>query len=81
MLKWTISQQEESAKTDDQTQADFVREGSKTVIRMRRVRVKSTIPATTEQLRHKFRLSARDTPTSTGQGRSKLCYVTTLTGC
>ena len=44
MLKWTISQQEESAKTDVQTQAEVVQPaGSKAVIRMRRVRVKSTI--------------------------------------
>ena len=57
-LAEVASQQEESAQTDDQTQADFVREGSKAVIRMRRVRVKSSMPATTEQLRHKFRLLA-----------------------
>ena len=66
------SQQEESAQTDDHTQADFVREGSKAVIRVRRTKVKSTMPATTEQL-HKYRLLAvhwvcshRDTPTSPG---------------
>ena len=52
------SQQEESAQTDDHTQADFVREGSKAVIRVRRTKVKSTMPATTEQLRHKYRLLA-----------------------
>ena len=52
------SQQEESAQTDDHTQADFVREGSKAVIRVRRTKVKSTMLATTEQLRHKYRLLA-----------------------
>ena len=48
------SQQEESAQTDDHTQADFVREGSKAVIRVRR----TTMPATTGKLRHKYRLLA-----------------------
>ena len=51
------SQQEESALAEDTT-ADFVREGSKAVVRMRRVRARSAMPQTTEQLRHKYRLLA-----------------------
>ena len=51
------SQQEEGALTEETT-ADFVREGSKAVVRMRRVRARSAMPQTTEQLRHKYRLFA-----------------------
>ena len=69
LLKWMMEsspeslaevarQQEEASQTDDTTQADFVREGSRAVLRVKRMRVKSTMPATTEQLRHKYRLLA-----------------------
>ena len=51
------NQQEERALNEDTT-ADFVREGNKAVVRMRRVRVRSAMPQTTEQLRHKYRLLA-----------------------
>ena len=51
------SQQEEGALAEETT-ADFVREGSKAVVRMRRVRARSAMPQTTEQLRHKYRLLA-----------------------
>ena len=44
------SQQEKGALTEETT-ADFVREGSKAVVRMRRVRARSAMPQTTEQLR------------------------------
>ena len=51
------SQHEEGALTEETT-ADFVREGSKAVVRMRRIRARSAMPQTTEQLRHKYRLLA-----------------------
>ena len=55
-LAEVASQQEESAQTDDTTQADFVPEGSRAVLRFYRMQPRSTMPATTQQLRHKFRL-------------------------
>ena len=57
-LAEVASQQEESAQADDTTQADFVREGSRAVLRVKRARTKSQMPNTTEQLRHKYRLLA-----------------------
>ena len=57
-LAEVASQQEEGAQTEDSTHADFVREGSKAVIRVRRARARSVMPQTTEQLRHKYRLLA-----------------------
>ena len=57
-LAEVASQQEEASQADDTTQADLVREGSRAVLRVKRMRVKSTMPATTEQLRHKYRLLA-----------------------
>ena len=53
-LAEVASQQEEASQTDDTTQADFVREGSRAVLHVKRMRVQSTMPATTEQLRHKY---------------------------
>ena len=53
-----VSQQEESQQVDDTTQADHVPQGNKAVVRLRRARGKSAMPATTEQLRHKYRLMA-----------------------
>ena len=50
-LAEVASQQEESAQTDDTTQA-----GSRAVLRVKRMKTKSTMPNTTEQLRHKYRL-------------------------
>ena len=55
-LAEVVSQQEESQQVDDTTQADFVQQGNKAVVRLRRARAK--MPATTEQLRHKYRLMA-----------------------
>ena len=56
-LEEVVSQQEESQQVDDTTQADFVQQGNKAVVR-RRARAKSAMPASTEQLRHKYRLMA-----------------------
>ena len=57
LLADIASLQEEGALAEEST-ADFVREGSKAVVRMRRVRARSAMPQTTEQLRHKYRLLA-----------------------
>ena len=57
-LAEVTSQAEEAQQTEDVTQADVVQQGSKAVIQMRRTRVRSQMPATTEQLRHKYRLLA-----------------------
>ena len=57
-LAEVTSQAEEAQQTDDVTQADVVQQGSKAVIQMRRTRVRSQMPATSEQLRHKYRLLA-----------------------
>ena len=57
-LAEVTSQAEEAQQTQDVTQADVVQQSSKAVIQMRRTRVRSQMPATTEQLRHKYRLLA-----------------------
>ena len=57
-LAEVASQQEEAQQVDDTTQADFVQQGNKAVMRLRRARAKSAMPITTEQLRHKYRLMA-----------------------
>ena len=59
-LAEVASQQEESQQVDDTTQAEFVQQMNKAVVRLRRARAKSAMPATTEQLRHKYRLMAVD---------------------
>ena len=57
-LAEVTSQQEEAQQTEDTTTADVIQQGGKAVIQMRRTRVKSQMPQTTEQLRHKYRLLA-----------------------
>ena len=54
-LAEVTSQQEEA---EDTTTADVRQQSGKAVIRIRRARVKSQMPQTTEHLRHKYRLLA-----------------------
>ena len=57
-LAEVTSQQEEAQQAEDTATAEVLRQGRKAVIQMRRVRVKSQMPLTTEQLRHMYRLLA-----------------------
>ena len=57
-LAEVTSQAEEAQQTEELTHADVEQQGGKAVIHMRRSRVRSQMPATTEQLRHKYRLLA-----------------------